>query len=520
MSENRSGFSRIRSFFWPIYRHELIKFVPMFLFCFLVAFDYELLRILKDALIITAPDAGAEALPFLKVWAILPSAIALTFLFTRAANRFNREHLFYVVTGVFLLFFIIFITILYPHREALYLNSFASHLKQTLPAGLKGFIAIIRYWPLSLFYIMSELWSTMMISILLWGFANDVIKVSEAKRFYALFGIGINISGVFAGIIGEYFAVHLNSHSVPNAFFSFLGAQNSWDESLIIFMGLILICGFLAIGIYRWMNIYIFPDYHRIGNKSYQKDKPKISLMKSINYVAQSPYLLCIVVLVLSYHICINFSEFLWKKQMSSLFPDTSTYTAAMSKVTYYTGIVATFFAYLVSGNTIRTFGWKTAALVTPAIIIATGAFFFYFLFANEYFPNLHLMLWGMSPLALSVLFGSIQNCFSRAAKYTLFDDTKEMTFIPLSSHERLLGKTSIDGVGSRLGKSGSSFILQLLLLFFSNAISASPFIFAIMLAVTLAWIIAIRKLSTQFNVLSAESVAKETATANETVTT
>ena len=55
-----------RAYLWPIHAHELKKFVPMLLIFFLVGFNYTLLRGTKDALVVTAPSSGAEALPFFK----------------------------------------------------------------------------------------------------------------------------------------------------------------------------------------------------------------------------------------------------------------------------------------------------------------------------------------------------------------------------------------------------------------------------------------------------------------------
>src|ERR1700704_4048044 len=103
-----TGFSRIRAYLWPIYRHELAKFVPLLLIFFLVGFNYSLLRATKDALVITAPSSGAEALPFLKVWAIVPMALVFTFIFTRVSNRLSREKAFYVMMSIFISFFLLF----------------------------------------------------------------------------------------------------------------------------------------------------------------------------------------------------------------------------------------------------------------------------------------------------------------------------------------------------------------------------------------------------------------------------
>ena len=85
--------------------------------------------------------------------------------------------------------------------------------------------------------------------------------------------------------------------------------------------------------------------------------------------------------------------------------------------------------------------------------------------------------------LVLTVFFGSLQEVFSRALKYTIFDDTKEMAYIPLSAEQKLKGKSIIDGIGSRLGKSGSSLTMQILLIFFTTPMGTSPYIFGITLS-------------------------------------
>ncbi|MBU6446351.1 MAG: AAA family ATPase, partial [Verrucomicrobia bacterium] len=74
------AFGKWRSFFWPIHRHELKKFLPMFFVFFLIALNYNVLRSYKDSIVITAAQSGAEAIPFIKLWAVLPSAILFTLL--------------------------------------------------------------------------------------------------------------------------------------------------------------------------------------------------------------------------------------------------------------------------------------------------------------------------------------------------------------------------------------------------------------------------------------------------------
>ena len=112
------------------------------------------------------------------------------------------------------------------------------------------------------------------------------------------------------------------------------------------------------------------------------------------------------------------------------------------------------------------------------------------------------LAVLGTSPLALVVFFGSTQNCLSRASKFTLFDATKEMAFIPLSTEDKLKGKAAIDGVGSRLGKSGGSFIHQILLVIFSTISASAHIVAAILFLAIFFWIGAVLSLGKQFKTL------------------
>lgn len=499
MAESGAEFkSRLRGFFWPIHRHELFKFVPMIVLFFLISFNYHLLRITKDTLIVTAPQAGAEALPFLKVWAILPAAIFMTYIFTRASNRFSKENIFYAMIFIFLFFFILFTFFLYPHKEKLQMDRAADFLQQHLPLGLHGLISLLRYWIYSLFYIFSECWSTIMVSVLLWGFVNDVTGLTEAKRFYPLFGVGINSAGIFAGQFNFLIASYMKTQkTVFYPFFRLLGAQDCWDQTLFFLMFILICFTVMAIAIYKFLHVYIFKNRKSRFAENTGK-KPKTSLKETVKYVLSSRYLFYIALIVLCYNIAINLTEVLWKAEMNQLFPSPSDYTAYMGKVTFWIGILATSASYLFSGNFIRRFGWKAAAFVTPLIFLVMGSGFFYFLFLKEYF-HVSSLVFNLSPLFLTVFFGSAQNILSRASKYTVFDATKEMAFLPLPEEARLKGKSAIDGIGSRLGKSGSSLILQILLIFSHTAIAASAFIFVILLVLIPLWITAIGRLNRRF---------------------
>lgn len=50
-----------------------------------------------------------------------------------------------------------------------------------------------------MFYVAAELWGSVVVSVLFWGFTNSISTVDEAESFYALFGLIANVALVFSG---------------------------------------------------------------------------------------------------------------------------------------------------------------------------------------------------------------------------------------------------------------------------------------------------------------------------------
>ena len=502
MEENRTAeFGKWRSFFWPIRRSELKKFLPMFFMFFLISFNYNALRACKDSLVVTAPQSGAEAIPFIKVWAILPGALLLTYLFTRLANRFSREKVFYIMMSIFLGFFLIFTFALFPAQDYIHPNGLADRLQASLPEGFKGLIAMFRNWTFTLFYVMSELWGTAILTVLFWGFANEVTNVGEAKRYYGLLMIGANIAGIISGQASVYLS--------NNEFLSFLPyGKCSWDQSILFLNCLIIFSGVITIAVFRWLHHHVIRPGESISGPP---EKIKMSMRKNFAYLAKSKYLICIALVVLTYNVSINLIEVVWKNQIKQLYPNPSEYNIYMGEVMTLMGIIATITAIL-TVFAIRRFSWTMNALVPAAIMLVTGVGFFLFVLFPDSGLNWVAGLLGSTPLMISVALGGFQNCFSRASKYTIFDATKEIAFIPLSNESKQKGKAAIDGVGSRLGKSGGSVIHQSLLIFFSTVSASTPYVAVVFFVVVLLWIFSVISLGKQFDSLTKPALAKQPA--------
>lgn len=508
MSEsNQVVFGKWRSFFWPVHRWEVKKVVPMLLVFFLIAFNYNLLRAYKDTIVVTSSNSGVEAIPFIKVWAVLPSAILFTFFFTRLSNRFSREHVFYITLSIFLGFFALFAFVLYPAREILHPNGLADQLQAYLPAGFKGLIAIFRNWTFTLFYVMSELWSTTIFTVLFWGFANEVTSVKEAKRFYGIVMTGGNIAGMFSGQAAIWFS--------SNLFFSWIPyGKTPWDQSILFLTCALLGAGLLTMAIFRWLNVNVIHPEEKKRPEHLRPPKVRMSMRENFAYLARSKYLICVALIVLGYNLAMNLIEVVWKNQMKVLYPNPSDYNSYMGEVLFVMAMVATLAGFVTTTNVIRRYSWTISAMITPVIIGVSGMAFFVLVMMQQSGVTWLSTLIGATPLVLSVTLGSIQNCLGRAAKYTLFDATKEIAFIPLSNESKLKGKAAIDGVGSRLGKSGGSVIHQGLILIFSTISTTTPYVAVAFLGVVLFWGFAVSSLGKQFDQVSERGpdLAKETA--------
>lgn len=502
-SQQTPEFTRWRQFFWPIHRFELKKLVPMLLIFFLITFNYNVLRTLKDVLVVSTAKSSAAVIPFIKVWAMFPGAILMTILYTRLSNSVSRDSVIYIMLSIFLGYFALFIFVLYPNLDSLQPTTSYNYLQSILSDKFQWPLAMYKHWVFTSFYVMSELWSNIVVSVLIWGFANQVTKVSESKRFYGLFGLGANLSGIFAGLISARLSQITFNPSIPYG-------QTAWDQSLLMLTSLVIGVGLSALLLFRWMTKSVLTDPRYYDPKEVSREqrvKGNLSFRESFKYVFSSSYMMCIAVIVLAYNIAMNLVEVIWKDEIKALLPESGEFSVFINYVSAIIGLIATLNALLVSGNSIRKFGWTFTALLTPAIITITSIGFFAFFFMKEYGMGASSLLLGIDPLVMVVFFGSAQNILSRAAKYSVYDATKEMAFVPLDPESKIKGKAAIDGVGSRLGKTGGSLIHQGLLFNFNTFTNSAPYVAGILAGIIIAWIFVTRYVGKCFNAMTSGPV-------------
>ena len=490
-------FGKIRSFFWPVYRFELKKIVPMFFMFFLFNFIYYLLKDIKEPLMVTAAGSGVEAIPFLKMWGVLPLAFLFMFIYSKLSKRLSKQKLFYCIISTFVTFFAVFVFVLYPLKDFLHPNDFADKLQTILPSGFKGLIAIIRNWTFALFYSMSELWGSVAISFLFWGFSNDITSVKESKRFYALFGLGSSLAMLCSGPTIIYFSKVRDN--LPSG-------VDPWGVSLFYLISIIIVAGILIMASFFWINKYLLTDerfYPEEDQKIRKKEKPKMCFKEAFSYLIKDRYLQLIALLVVGYTTCITFAEIVWKSQLKIMFPTPNQYSAFRGYFTSVTSVLSVIMLF-VGGAIVRKFGWKKAALLTPLIIFITSIGFFGFVTFNSSLSSF-VSFFNTTPLVMTIVFGTLLNGLGKTFKASLYEPTKEMAYIPLDPDVKTKGKAAIDVLVHKFSKAGGAFFLQGLIVLFGSILAIAPVVGVVVLLMLSLWVVGIFALNKRYMSLTDE---------------
>jgi AAA family ATP:ADP antiporter len=479
--------SAIRRVVWPIESWENKKFLPMAAMMFCILLNYSTLRSVKDGFVVTA--IGPEAISFLKTYIVLPAAMLSMIAYVKLCDVLKRENVFYAVTSFFLVYFLIFAFVLYPFPDVVHPKAETINNWSELYPNFKWFIRIFGKWSLAIFYTMSELWGSMMLSLLFWQFANQITKTEEAKRFYSMFGMLANLSLPATGSIIKYF-LGKDTHIV------------SEELKFIPLLMVMILSGLIIIFLYRWINKNVLTDPKLYQpSTSAKKSKVRLSLGESFKMIFTSKYLGLIALLVIAYGVSVNLVEGVWKSKINQLYPTAEAYTMYMADFQSYQGVVAILFM-LIGSNILRKVSWLTAAMFTPIMMLVTGAAFFIFVVFDSTIAGYVVGFCSSGPLVIAVMIGMVQNILSKATKYSLFDATKNMAYIPLDKELQTKGQSAVEVIGGRFGKSGGGIIQSTFFLLMPSFtfVEATPYFGGIFFVIILLWIYAVKSLNKEYN--------------------
>ncbi len=428
-------------------------FTLMFLAVSLININFNILRSVRNALVVAEQGGSAAFIPYFELFGTLPASILMTWGISHLIRYFSFRTIFSLTMAFFLSFFVAFVFWIYPHREGL---QFLFQTKFGLLFNLARFKMAMAHWTDLLFYVMAELWKVVLLSVLFWGFINQHLSLEKAKRFYPPLMLGSSVGAILAGPITVFCTSQSIWSSTPLS-------PDRWQHSLFLLTFSLIIFGILTIYAVNTLSkkLETGPFVSEEEREKIPFKRRLLSLSSSIKYLSKSPYLMALLFIVIAEYVSYALGELIFLETLKAKFPSPPEYCQYLGTLTLWTGILTAFFALFLTPLLLQKYRWSFSTLLTPVLMVLMTFAFFAAIYIGKmgFYP-------GTTPISLIVFLGSLHFCIGRSIKYTIFDTTKELAFIPLNQEGQIKGKLVIDGIGSRLGRGTSSFLSILLFIF------------------------------------------------------
>lgn len=455
---------KLRELLLPIRSGEWVVVTLMFLITCLININYTVLRSARNAVVVVDKAGSANLIPWFELLGTLPAAILVTWGLTKLLKKYSLASVFITTTFAFLSFFVLYCFVIHP-----------LHFFDTVP--------YLQHVPSMLFFVVSELWKVILLSVLFWGFLNRHLLLDEAKRFYPPLMLGGSIGAVLAGPITTL----CSSKQIWSAFPL---AQDHWHHVLIA-----MTLNLFVIGV---AFIFLFTQLLKCfeGRQASIDDAPKsepLSLGSAWGYFRKSPHLWYLGATVWAEYIAYCLGELFFLDKLKIFYPLPADYFNYMGQLNLWCGVLTALGSIIIAPATLQHSRWVVAALVTPLCALVTGFGFFGMLCFPFPFA-------GFEPLEILIFFGSLHYCLCRSAKYAFSDPSKELAFMNFSVEAQVKGKLIIDGIGSRFGR-GASSLLSITLIACCGSLAKSSWPAGIIaLFFTFVWVRASQKVGKGIN--------------------
>lgn len=434
----------------------------------LLSIAFALLRSARNTIAVADIGGTASVLPYYELIGTLPATILISWALSKLlAKRSIPTVLLLTLTG-FITFFLVYISIIYP-----YWRSYAS----SYSAASSWIDFATFHWPVLLFFVVAELWKISLISILLWGFLNSRIEMSQAKGLYAPLMLGSSCGGILAGPLTDF-----SVQSTPLCIQAI--TIDKWHASFSTQMLSIAFLGIAAGLLFHWLQKHFNTEHHSVRINHSATD---YGLIHCLKVTVESKPLSALALIVLTDYVTYTLFEVAFLDLLKKEFPSPDTYCMILAQLGVWSGFLVAFAALVAGPWMNKKFSWMIIALTTP-ISVFVFSFPFLGILSLNYLNIFQGEFFGYQPLEFALFAGCACYVIGRATKYALLDSAKEIAYIPLSRELQMQGKLAIEGIASRGGRAFASLTIISLTSMFGGVAASVPAAWIMFTAAVSLW--------------------------------
>ncbi|ELQ75871.1 ATP:ADP Antiporter (AAA) Family [Trachipleistophora hominis] len=484
---------------------------------FLIVYIYSVSKDLKDAFVIGRQVAASISV--LKVFWVPPIATCFSLLVQKMSVRMKNETILKTFLYAYATYFVVYAAFMLPLREYIEPSKFITiDLLSDDKMKYKDFLAfaasIMTFTSCTgtLHFVASEVWGTIVLSLLFMQLFNEVCPEKQFKRFvpivYALSNVGLLMSAATSYIV------------------HYLTSRMEYDQRVYFYMAVFLLLGAGTVAlilIQRYLINCVIPVQicRDTATKHKVRSKEHVGFVEGLKLVFSTNVIVALCTMVLGYNVIIIMNESAYKSCQSEVAKreKKSTESSVLANKCFeemVTAVLVMMFFVLPTRDAIKWIGWTKYALVTPIgafvacvavlglAMVATG------LAGENLSPvNTFMSRLSASPEELTgkvmrweQFFGILSTAGMKVLKYVAFDISKEYFAKRIDIAYRARFRAVYDGICARMGKAVGS-ILQLIFnqIFNTLDIRRSSFPYLVLALVILCiWILSVVYLGKKYN--------------------
>ncbi|EJW02597.1 hypothetical protein EDEG_02994 [Edhazardia aedis USNM 41457] len=284
--------------FFKVAKCEFSKIWRMCLMFGLVAYIYSVLRVVKDAIV--SERQIPASIQFLKLTLVTPCSIFSVIIVTYLLGRMSIGNVLKICVLFFGVFFLVYGLTMNFHHFVEKNEYWAINKLGDGKCSFRGLASLypvflcINFWTSSLLYLFSELWGSVVLSLLCLSYFNHICTFKQSLRFVPILYIMSNV-GLLMSSLTMFGIAALKNHA-------------SYFINTHAISVLLIVSAFITISIYFVQksletSVLPIPIFQVTSTATKKKAKKKIGFVEGVAEMIKSKLLINMSFIVLAYNV-------------------------------------------------------------------------------------------------------------------------------------------------------------------------------------------------------------------------